>query len=91
MYFNQRNVNKIELNWIEDLQEDKEYYERTSDIRLEELGLKHFDKKRRIYRDLDAVLLPLEDLHQAKEYHERASDKRLKKLEMLEMWIREPW
>ena len=53
-------------NTLKDLQEAKEYDERTSDIRLEEFGLQHFDKKRRVYRDLDAALPTLEDLHQAK-------------------------
>ena len=49
-------------------------------LRVEELGLEHFDKKRQVYRDLGVVLPTLEDLHHAREYHERASDKRLKKL-----------
>jgi len=55
-------------NALEDLQEAKEYNERTSDIRLKRLARKHFDKKR-TYPDLDTELFIMEDLQQAKKYH----------------------
>ncbi|XP_078371471.1 uncharacterized protein LOC144655131 [Oculina patagonica] len=62
-----------------DLQQAKEHYERTLDIRLKKLGPDHADVARS-YFNIGNVQYQLGDLKQAKENFDRTLDIRLKKL-----------